>query len=639
MPAMDGTCSPLAPDIPVRARASFISLAVLLSLSPLLPAQKALEESYDSAPSSPPSAFIEMQSASDPTSYPAHGTTLYKTASPPALEVPLGFAGPSSVASPDLVSSADFIPMPDRWRIGFPYWDRSGKGRGPLEDSPYDLGHWYDPYNQNVLKGDYPIVGQHTFLNITLNNFSLLEARELPTPTTPFESTARPFQEQFFGLPRQFVYTSFYRVSIDLFHGDAAFKPRDWFIRIAPVFNFNNFDVAELAFIHPDVRKGTVRNRTHTALEEYFVETKLLDYGPDYDFVSLRVGSQFYSHDPRGFVFTQTNRGIRIFGTRLSNRDQFNIAIFDEVEKETNSELNTFHDRNQNTLSINYYRQDFIWPGLTAHASILADRNGQSFLFSKNNNLVRPDPAGVAGPHEVSTVYFGLGADGHIGRYNVVTQFYWVVGYDDLNPISNRPIHIDAQMFALELSYDRDWMRFRTSFFWASGDDNPNDNKGQGFDAVFDNPNFAGGDFSFWVRQQIPLFGVNLKNRLSLLPDLRATKTQGQPNFVNPGLFLINVGCDTDITPRLKSINNVNLLYFDDTAVLETFLFQGQVKRTIGCDISTGLEYRPLLSNNVVLVIGASALIPQGGFRDLYNNLRRNADPMMAGFCEISLTY
>jgi hypothetical protein len=194
-------------------------------------------------------------------------------------------------------------------------------------------------------------------------------------------------------------------------------------------------------------------------------------------------------------------------------------------------------------------------------------------------------------------------------------------------------------MFALELSYDRDWARFRTSFFWASGDEDPNDNQGHGFDAIFDNPNFAGGEFSYWVRQQIPLFGVNLKNRLSLLPDLKATKAQGQPNFVNPGLFLVNWGFDADITPKLKSINNLNLLYFDDTAVLETFVFQGKVKRTIGTDISSGLEYRPFLSNNVIVIGGVSALFPQGGFRDLYNNLRNTADPMIAAFVEINLTY
>lgn len=554
-------------------------------------------------------------------------------------EPPLGFTGPSSISAADPPAQPDVLPVPDRWRLGFPPWDRYQEGHPPVNDYPFDYGRWYDPYNQNVLKGDYPIIGQHIFINLTLNNFSLFEFRQLPTPTTPFESTARPFQEHFFGLPRQFVYSSFYRVAVDVFRGDAAFKPRDWFIRIAPVFNFNNLDVAELAIVNPDVRKGTVRNRTHLALEEYFVEAKLCDLSADYDFLSVRAGNQFYSHDFRGFLFTQTNRGVRVFGTRLSNRDQFNLAYFDEVEKETNSELNTFHDRNQNTLSINYYRQDFIWPGLTVQASILADRNGTSFLFSKNNTLVRPDPAGVATPHEVNTVYFGLAADGHIGRYNIVSQFYWVLGYDDLNPIANQPIDISAQMFALEISYDRDWSRFRSSFFWASGDDNPNDNQGKGFDAIFDNPNFAGGEFSFWVRQQIPLFGVNLKNRLSLLPNLKATKTQGQPNFVNPGLFLVNFGYDADITPKLKSINNVNLLYFEDTAVLETFVFQGSVKRTIGADVSTGLEYRPLLSNNVILVGGVSALFPQGGFRDLYNNLRNTADPMMAAFVEISLTY
>jgi len=556
-----------------------------------------------------------------------------------AIEAPLGFTGPSGVMPTEGPIGRDFIPIEDRWRLGFPHWDRYGKGHPPVDDYPYDLGHWFDPYNQNVLKGDYPIIGQHTFLNLTLNNFTLMELRQLPTPTTPFESTVDPFEEPFFGNPRQFVYTSYYRVAVDLFHGDAAFKPKDWFIRVAPVFNFNNLDVAELANVNPDVRKGTTRNRTFMALEEYFIEAKLLDLSPDYDFLSVRAGSQFYSHDFRGFLFTQTNRAVRVFGTRLANRDQFNIAFFDELEKDTNSELNTFHDRNQNTLSVNYFRQDFIWPGFTVEASVLADRNGTSFLFSKNNTLVRPDPAGVARQHEVNTIYFGLGGDGHIGRYNITTQFYWVLGYDDLNPIANQPIDINAQMFALELSYDRDWARFRTSFFWASGDDNPNDNQGTGFDAIFDNPNFAGGEFSFWVRQQIPLFGVSLKNRLSLLPDLKATKTQGQPNFVNPGLFLVNFGFDADITPKLKSINNVNLLYFEDTAVLETFVFQAPIKRTIGTDVSSGLEYRPFLNNNVVMVLGLSALFPQGGFRDLYDNLRNNADPMAAAFLEINLTY
>src|SRR6185295_3885086 len=98
----------------------------------------------------------------------------------------------------------------------------------------------------------------------------------------------------------------------------------------------------------------------------------------------------------------------------------------------------------------------------------------------------------------------------------------------------------------------------RTSGFWSSGDDNIEDGVAKGFDTIFDNPNFAGGQFSFWQRQAIPLFGVNLVNRFSLVPDLRSSKFQGQSNFVNPGLMLVNGGMDFDITPKLRTIANVN---------------------------------------------------------------------------------
>ena len=74
----------------------------------------------------------------------------------------------------------------------------------------------------------------------------------------------------------------------------------------------------------------------------------------------------------------------------------------------------------------------------------------------------------------VDAVYFGWTGDGHIDRYNITHALYWVVGRDSLNPIAGDSQDINAQMAALELSYDRDWVRFRTSFFWASGDSNPN---------------------------------------------------------------------------------------------------------------------------------------------------------------------
>ena len=554
------------------------------------------------------------------------------------MDAPLGFTGQSSII-PEGQESSHFVPIEDRWRLGFPAWDRYGKGHPPVDDYPYLQGSMIDPYNQNVLKGDYPIIGQHTFLTFTGTALSILEARQVPTPTTPFESTARPGQNEFFGDPNQFLYVQNFFLSFDLVHGDGAFKPADWRIKLTPVLNRNYLDVNELGIVNPNVNAGTTRARGDGALEEWFFETKLADTSPYYDFVSVRAGSQFFSSDFRGFIFHDTNRGVRLFGTNNANRDQFNLVFFDQTEKQTNSLLNTFDDRHQNTIIANYYRQDFIWPGYTAEASFHYNRDGPSFELDKNDNLVRPDATGSFQQHRVESYYLGWAGDGHINRFNISHAFYWALGYDSFNPLAGRAQNINAQMAALELSYDRDWARFRTSFFWSSGDNRINDSQARGFDTIFDNPNFAGGGFSYWQRQTIGLFGVNLVNRQSLVPDLRSSKFQGQTNFVNPGLFLCNLGVDYDITPKLRFINNCNFLWFDKTSILERYVFQKHVGHSIGTDLSTGMEYRPFLNNNVVIVGGVSGLIPGGGFKDLYHRTNDSPSGFFASFMEIDFTY
>jgi len=533
-------------------------------------------------------------------------------------DAPLGFAGPSGICPTEFQQSAHFVPIEDRWRIGFPYWDRYDRGHPAEEDYPYMEGHWWDPYNQNVLKGDYPIIGQHTFLNLTATTLSLNEFRQVPTPTTPFESTLRPNQEEFFGNPDQYFYNHNLLLQAELFHGNAGFKPIDWKLRFEPIFNLNLLNARELAIVYPDVRRGTRRTRRDVALEQWFVEAKLADVGPDYDFVSARVGSQLFASDFRGFIFRDTNRAVRLFGTRLANRDQFNLIYFDQTEKDTNSELNTFDDRHQNTLIANYFRQDFVFPGFTGLLSFHYNNDQPSTKFDDNGFLVRPDPAGVFREHEVNAYYIGVGGDGHIGRYNVTTQFYQVLGRDSLNPIGGAKQEINAQMAAVELSVDRDWVRFRTSYFYASGDDNPNDYDAEGFDTIFDDPIFAGGEFSYWQRQNVRLFGVGLVQRKSIVPNLRSSKLQGQSNFVNPGLHLFNLGMDVELTPKTKLIGNANYLWFDETAVLETFTFQDNIAHEIGADLSLGVEHRPLLSDNVIIVGGYSTLIPGRGFKDLF---------------------
>ena len=137
-----------------------------------------------------------------------------------------------------------------------------------------------------------------------------------------------------------------------------------------------------------------------------------------------------------------------------------------------------------------------------------------------------------------------------------------------------------------------------------------------------DLPNFAGGLFSFWNREAIRLTGsaIQLTSDGSLIPSLRSSKEEGQSNFVNPGIFLANAGVDFDITPKVKGFANFNYLRFMRTESLEEILFQSPIRHSIGEDVGVGVEYRPPLSENIVLIGGSSMLQPGQGFRDIYSN-------------------
>jgi hypothetical protein len=508
-----------------------------------------------------------------------------------------------------------FAETPDRWDIPMPEASRYGDGG----EYPYVKSHWYDPFDRNKLKGDKPIIGQQTFLNLTATSDTSLDGRCLPTPTNV--SPAQPGSSAFFGRCDQFGLGQTFLFTADLFHGDASFRPVDWRIRVTPAVNVNDLNVQELGVVNVDPRDGTTRLDAHFGLQEAFVEVKLRDIDSSYDFVSVRAGIQHFQSDFLGFVFVDDQPGVRVFGNLHSDRWEYNAAYFNLLEKDTNSDLNTFDSRHQQVIVANLYMQDFAGRhGYTTEFSVHYNKDDASLHYDDNGFLVRPADIGAERLHNVRAAYLGWAGSGHFGRWNVSHAFYQALGEDDFNPIAGRRTTIDAQMAALELSWDRDWMRFRAAAFYASGDANPRDGRATGFDAIVDDPNFAGGNFSFWDREGIPLTGASvfLTTSDSLLPDLRSDKNEGQANFVNPGIFLANGGADFNLTPKLTGVVNVNFLRFEDTAPLELVLFQTPIRNTIGEDYSVGVVYRPPLTENIVVTGGAAALDPGAGFRDIY---------------------
>ncbi len=262
------------------------------------------------------------------------------TGPPPAPTLPIATAAPAPATPPQpaggtALSEAEFAPYPSRWDIldRLPYDPRVVRGR-PL-----------DPYNQNVLKGDKPIAGDSLFLVLTGTLEVPGEGRRLPVPSGV--STAGPGSVEFFGQGDQLFATPRAIVSAELFDGQTAFKPKTWALKATGVFDLNYLKVKERNLVTADVRDLLTRRREDAALEEAFGEVKLATLSRNYDFVSARVGIQPFVSDFRGLVFSDSNLGARLFGNASNNRWQYNAAYFDLLEKDTNSDLNTFEKREQ----------------------------------------------------------------------------------------------------------------------------------------------------------------------------------------------------------------------------------------------------------------------------------------------------
>jgi hypothetical protein len=516
-----------------------------------------------------------------------------------------------------LPDSDDLYAVTDRWRLPLAEGANGSKGK-------------WDPYHQNKWKGDFPIHGEDRFLVLTASSDTLVDAFEVPTPSSA--SADRPGSFDFFGQGDAVLLQELIVLTADYYKGSTVFEPFAWRLRASVALNGNYLDVRENGAVNPDVRNGTDRDDGFLALQELFFEKRLAVISPNYDFMSLRVGIQPFNSDFRGFVFTDTNLGVRFFGNAESNRWQYNLAYFERLEKDTNSGLNTFEFRDQQVLVANVYRQD-LRLGYTGQASVHYLRDEASFLLDENGFLARPDPVGAAQPHDIEAFYLGFAGLGHFGRWNVDHALYYVAGTDSLNPIagpdifappspSRDEVDISAGMAALEVSYDKDWFRPKFTVFYSTGDSDPLDRDAEGWAPIFDQANFAGGGFSFWNRLGIRLAGtgVSLVNRGTFVPDLRSSKEEGQPNFVNPGLLLLGLGLDVEVTPKLKLVATANHLDFDATEVLELLLFQETVDKEIGWDLSLGARWRPFLNNNMVVTGGVATFLPGDGFEDIYED-------------------
>lgn len=514
----------------------------------------------------------------------------------------------SPVPRPGLADFVDSVPMPDRWRI--------------VDTLGYEE-RWWDPYNRNVLKADKPVVGEDWFFSLGLISDTVYELREVPTGSGAV-STGRPRGVDVFGNSDQWSMAQNLSAEFVYYKGNTVFKPPDWEFRLTPVAAYNRTELQEVQGVNADARRGLSRDDTFVGWQAAFIDKHLRNVSDNFDFDSFRIGIQPFSSDFRGFLFQDNQLGARLFGTRGNNKWQYNIAYFRRLEKDTNSGLNDLGDspRKDDVLVLNLYRQDFPVPGFTSQATALHNRNREDQQrYNRNGFIERPSSLGREQLREYDVTYVGYNGDGHFGRLNLTTSVYYAFGKETPSVFVDREVDIGAWFAAAELSMDFDWVRPRLSLLYGSGDDDPFDDRASGFDAVFENPQFAGADTSYFIRQAVPLIGggrVALATRNGVLNNLRSSKEEGQSNFTNPGIVMAGLGLDMDVLPTLRVSLNANTLYFDDPAAIEVARNQGPIAEHIGYDVSAAVIYRPLQSQNIVIRASYATLIAGAGFDALF---------------------
>ncbi len=554
-----------------------------------------------------------------PASEPGPAIELKRAQSEP-LTFTLPEIDPRQVPPPERLDPRVSLPVPDRWRL--------------VEQLGVHDKRW-DPYNQNSLKGDRPFEplsrwGPDWFLNLGAVSDTLVESRNLPTPVGA-QSTARTQASDVFGYGRQTVFAQTVILSASVVKGNTTFKPPDYEFKFTGAFNTTDAKLEEVRAVNVDPRRGTVRKDRHFGVQEAFADVHLRNVSDYYDFDSLRVGIQPFTADFRGFLFNDQALGVRLFGNRDNNHLQYNLAWLRRLEKDTNSGLNDVSQRmrRDDTFIANAYQQD--WPvlGHTTQVTIAHNRNREGAdadYYDRNGFQVRPAITGDVRGHDYDVTYLGANGDGHFGRWNLTTSIYVALGNTSYDPIAQQSQRIAAGFAAAELSRDFDWLRLRATCILASGDQDPFDGRSTGFDAIFENPQIAGADSSYWIRQAIPLIGgggVALSGRNGVLPSLRASKDQGQSNFVNPGLQLLGLGADMDLTPQVRLLVNVSNISFADTSALQHLRNQGPIDKQLGTDLSIGVQYRPFSTQNVVLNASVATLEPGRGYKQLFNNSER----------------
>src|SRR6185312_2550187 len=213
---------------------------------------------------------------------------------PPPPEEPRTLNPNALNAPPPDAFPTDQVPIPDRWR---------------LIEAVGVHSRWFDPYNQNTLKGDRPIKGTRDwFFTLSGISDSVVAPRSFPIPVS-IQTTTRPGSNDVFGRADSFAASQTILLGLALTKGSTAFRPPDIEARLTVAFNNNYAAVPERRVLSVIPSHRPHRDDAFVGLQEAFIDYHLRNVSDRYDFDSIRVGIQPFSADFRGFLFQDNQLG------------------------------------------------------------------------------------------------------------------------------------------------------------------------------------------------------------------------------------------------------------------------------------------------------------------------------------------
>ncbi len=432
---------------------------------------------------------------------------------------------------------------------------------------------WWDPYGPNRLKGDVPIAGAKSFLVLTAIADSQYTGVQANADADLLQKSNNTLL-----------------FSMEYYVGQTVFRPKTFALRATGIAR---------TIVDPD---GNAEQVEDVSLGETFVEALLLEHGRrSYDATSARLGVQAFNLDVQGLVVNDALAAGRAFSELAANRVNITMIGARPLEKDAASALATGKILEADFAAASFAVGDAFRPGLNVVAFA---------AFDDDRRL--PGARTRVG-------WGGLGTQGHIGRVVTAPALYVAWGHKDAGPASQR---ILAPMAVVDLALPADRWNPRFTMLWAPGDSNPADQNATAYDAFADKVAFggaggagvlAGGGAGVVDAGGAP---VTLFRKGSVIPSLRGANAA--PNFVHPGIRLVDIGTDLQISPRFATSFDAVLFAWDQPKALAGALGLAAVPDSFAASEWIGqLKIKPFLNEQALIAVSAAALVPSNGLTDL----------------------